>query len=441
MTRNLRTRFRAWRRGRPFSGGLLLLLAGLELLGLPLTGVLSHGAIKLVIYIGIGGVFGILIGVLLIVAGIAIWASPAHRVFYGIAGIVLGIVSFPASNLGGFFLAMLLAIIGGAMAFAWVPAGPAREPAPEAVADAPEAQHRAPRPRTPRFPGLRRPGSRLPGTGVFRRRRRSGNFRAMMAAGLPAVLAAGAFAGDSTPGSGEVCVLGICVSLPGAPAPSPSASPSATPAPSATSSGSGSGTPAPAGQAPGSGQTGSGQTGSGPASANPASASAAGASPGGTSPSGTASTAAITHTTARAGLTAPDATSVLTASSVTLDSFHFDGDVTIPAARGGTVTMMKFSASAATINNATITVTQDGATTITRSPVLTFTGGMTLYATKLSGSLLGLPLTFTPSTASSILLNISNLLTGLVPITMTRVTTTQPITTAAALTTTTLTIS
>jgi hypothetical protein len=114
--------WRAWRHSRPFWGGLLLVLSGLELLAIPLSGILIHGAVKLVIYIGIGGVFGVLIGILLIVAGIVMWINPGHRVFYGIAGIALGIVSFPASNLGGFFLGMLLAIIGGAIGFAWTPA-------------------------------------------------------------------------------------------------------------------------------------------------------------------------------------------------------------------------------------------------------------------------------------------------------------------------------
>jgi hypothetical protein len=119
-----RERFRAWRHGRPFSGGLLVLLAGLELVLIPLMGDLGHGAIKLVIYIGIGGVFGVLIGLLLIAAGITLWVNPVHRVFYGIAAIVLGIVSFPASNLGGFFIGMLLAIVGGSIGFAWTPAEP-----------------------------------------------------------------------------------------------------------------------------------------------------------------------------------------------------------------------------------------------------------------------------------------------------------------------------
>jgi hypothetical protein len=118
---NKRDRWRAWRRGRPFWGGLLLLLAGLELVLLPLSGVLVHGGLKLVIYIGIGGVFGVLIGALLIAAGTAVLVNPEHRSFYGIAGIALGIASFPASNLGGFFIGMLLAIIGGALGYAWTP--------------------------------------------------------------------------------------------------------------------------------------------------------------------------------------------------------------------------------------------------------------------------------------------------------------------------------
>ena len=139
----IRARWRAWRRSRPFWGGLLLVLSGLELLALPLTGVLVHGQIKLVIYIGIGGVFGVLIGALLIVSGLALWVNPGHRTFYSIAGLLLGLVSFPASNLGGFFLGMLLAIIGGALGFAWAPLPAAgtvvlASPGPEASTE-PEA--------------------------------------------------------------------------------------------------------------------------------------------------------------------------------------------------------------------------------------------------------------------------------------------------------------
>jgi hypothetical protein len=122
--------WRAWRRSRPFWGGLLLILSGLELFAIPLSGDLMHGAVKLVIYIGIAGVFGVLIGALLLAAGLAIWLNQTHKTFYGVAGIVLGIVSFPASNLGGLFVGMLLAIIGGSIAFAWTPIQPAPDARP-----------------------------------------------------------------------------------------------------------------------------------------------------------------------------------------------------------------------------------------------------------------------------------------------------------------------
>ena len=125
-----RAAFRRWRRACPFWGGFLLLLAGIELLLIPLSGIFIHGAVKLVVYIGIGGVFGVLLGVLLIACGLLLWLNPAHRTFYAIAGVLLAVLSFIASNFGGFFIGMLLGIIGGSMGFGWTPSAdqPARRP-------------------------------------------------------------------------------------------------------------------------------------------------------------------------------------------------------------------------------------------------------------------------------------------------------------------------
>ena len=132
--------FRAWRRSRPFWGGLLLVLAGLELLAIPLLSVLAHGSVKVVIYIGIGGVFGVLIGGLLVACGLLIWFHPVQRVFYAIAGVLLAVASFVATNLGGFFLGMLLGVTGASLSFGWTP-GPGRL----------AGQYR-PRPRRPESP-------------------------------------------------------------------------------------------------------------------------------------------------------------------------------------------------------------------------------------------------------------------------------------------------
>ncbi|HYZ53056.1 MAG TPA: DUF6114 domain-containing protein, partial [Streptosporangiaceae bacterium] len=120
--RGRRGSWRAWRRSRPFWGGLLLLLAGLEMLLIPISGVLVKGQIKLVIYVGIGGVFGILIGALLITCGLALWFNHMHKTFYSIAGVLLALLSFIGTNLGGFFIGMLLGIVGGSLGFAWTPA-------------------------------------------------------------------------------------------------------------------------------------------------------------------------------------------------------------------------------------------------------------------------------------------------------------------------------
>jgi hypothetical protein len=457
--RSLRAAFGAWRRSRPFWGGLLLVLGGLELLALPLTGVFIHGAIKLVIYIGIGGVFGVLIGVLLITAGIAAWVNPTHRVFYGIAGIVLGIISFPASNLGGFVIGMLLAIIGGALAFAWVPADPesvAAAPASGATDDAPEERDNG---GEEPFPGLRlisgtgveregaAPGGTLPqeagpaadGDGL--RVGDAAGHRMLAVAAMPAVLVAGllgtggAAKAAPSPQSGGNCILGIlCL-----PSPSPSASPSPSPttpspAPSATPSSGPSASVSPS-ASPSASPSGAASPSSTPSASASASPSASGTSTSPKSASSKNSKAARKRAAAPSDLIASAAASVLTAGSATLTDFKYQGIVSMPVSGGGSEQMLEFTASSADLSgDVTVSVTQDGLTTDTVSPTLGFSGGMTLYATQLCGSIYGLvPKCFTPSTSSAILLELANLLTGIVPITMTDVTTDQPLTTAGAL--------
>lgn len=414
-----RAAFRAWRRSRPFWGGLLLVISGLELVALPLSGVLVHGALKLVIYIGIGGVFGVLIGILLVAAGIMCWISPAQRVFYGIAGIVLGVLSFPASNLGGFFLGMLLAIVGGSLAFAWTRAEP--QPVPvradaesevettglDIVTD--DANDEAP---TEEIPTDEAPEEE-PDDPVSKRQRSTGGSRgqhALAVATMPALLVAGFLASPAHPAhSSQLCILGICIGP--APTPSASANPSA--------SASGTETPNPT--------TGSSSSASPQPGSSGNSTSKATASP---SPTSTK----VKQASAGSGLEASSATSVLTAGSATLTHFIFQGIVNMPVSGGGTEKMLKFTASSADLTDGVeLSVTQNGLTTETQSPTLDFTGDMTLYATKLTGTLAGIPLTFTPTTIDAIVLKFVNFLTGLVPITMTNVTTYQPVTTAGAL--------
>jgi hypothetical protein len=363
--------FRSWRRSRPFWGGLLLLIAGLELLAIPLSGVLIKGQVKLVIYIGIGGVFGVLIGALLLVAGVVLWVNPTHRVFYGIAGIVLGILSFPASNLGGFFLGMLLAIIGGALAFAWTPAPPAPLPFP-------------PDPKT------------------------NSAQRMLALTAMPAMLVAG-LSGVAHQAQSGNCILFGLICLPSSSAsPSASASPSTSPSPSPGSSSSG---PLPSLPLP-----------TGTASPSPS------ASPSKTSgPNSTSSRkATVKHTSAPSGLTASSATSVLTASSATLHKMKLVGIVTLPVG-GGSEQALELTATSASMSGVDIEVTEGGVTTRTKSPTLAFGSGMTLYTTKMCGQVEGITPTvcFTPSTASEVALKLASVLGKAVPITMTNVTVDQ----------------
>lgn len=120
LLRGGRERFRAWRRSRPFWGGLLLAVAGIEILVAPAAQSLVL-PIDLIIHAGIAGVSGTLIGLLLIGLGVLSWLQPAQNAFFGIVGLLLALVTFVTSNFGGFVIGMLLGIVGGALVFAWGP--------------------------------------------------------------------------------------------------------------------------------------------------------------------------------------------------------------------------------------------------------------------------------------------------------------------------------
>ncbi|MCK9873229.1 DUF6114 domain-containing protein, partial [Nocardiopsis dassonvillei] len=120
LLRGGRARLRDWRRGRPFWGGLLLVIAGVELLVAPAAQSLIL-PIDLIAYTGVAGVSGPLIAVLLITLGALSWFQPAQHLFFGVVGLMLGLVSFVTSNFGGFVIGMLLGIVGGSLVFAWAP--------------------------------------------------------------------------------------------------------------------------------------------------------------------------------------------------------------------------------------------------------------------------------------------------------------------------------
>lgn len=114
------SRFAAWRRERPFVGGLLTILAGVEMF---FSGQLDVGNIH--VQLGIEGLQATVIPILLVVLGILAMLMPVHRIFYGVIALVISVYSLIGVNLGGFFIGMLLGAIGGIVTVAWMPPGDA----------------------------------------------------------------------------------------------------------------------------------------------------------------------------------------------------------------------------------------------------------------------------------------------------------------------------
>ncbi|WP_250400809.1 DUF6114 domain-containing protein [Streptomyces cellostaticus] len=125
-----RLQFRAWRGTRPFWAGLLVLLSGFPIMYFPYAHLqVGHLTLAMSTTAGAGS---LIIGVLLVVLGVSLWFQKHVRTFAGVAAILLGLVSLPVSNFGGFIVGFLLALVGGAMAVSWAPGVPAApESAPE----------------------------------------------------------------------------------------------------------------------------------------------------------------------------------------------------------------------------------------------------------------------------------------------------------------------
>jgi hypothetical protein len=124
--------FRAWRGTRPFWAGLFVMLGGFPIMYFPYAHLqVGHLTLAMATTAGAGS---LIIGVLLVVLGFSLWFQKHIRVFAGVAAILLGLVSIPVSNFGGFVVGFLLALIGGAMAVAWAPGTPPEpQPAEEAT--------------------------------------------------------------------------------------------------------------------------------------------------------------------------------------------------------------------------------------------------------------------------------------------------------------------
>lgn len=108
-------RFHAWRHERPFVGGLLIAIAGVEMF---FSGQLDIGHLH--VQLGIEGLQATVIPVLLVLLGVLAVMMPAHHVFYGVIALVIGLYAIIGVNLGGFLIGTILACIGGVLVVAWM---------------------------------------------------------------------------------------------------------------------------------------------------------------------------------------------------------------------------------------------------------------------------------------------------------------------------------
>ncbi|MEX3106546.1 hypothetical protein DF268_39870 [Streptomyces sp. V2] len=110
-----RQRFRQWRGRRPFVGGVLLTFGGAEIL---LT---MKAPLPVILHIGMQGLAGYLLPSLMILCGLLILFNPAQRLFYSVTAVLLSVGTWVTSNIGGFMVGLLCGLIGGSMAFGWLP--------------------------------------------------------------------------------------------------------------------------------------------------------------------------------------------------------------------------------------------------------------------------------------------------------------------------------
>lgn len=403
--------FQRWRRGRPFWSGLLLVLSGIELW---LSSNMDLGALQ--VHLGYEGFLSYVLPAVMVVCGLLVWISPGQRLFYGIVGGLTAIFSLIGLNLGGWFVGLLIGVVGGALAVAWTPVSTVDESGPP-VED-PDTIVRTPVPRHGRDDlDDEEDGSRGSGT--------TGRLFAIM---VPVLLLAGGLAVAVAPPSQAATAAAPCAVTAGAAAAAPPTitappTPTAT-APTATASPTRAPTllelwlafwekvfgknapkptafptgppptlpPTPA-QTPGATPTcdptgpAPGTTG-GPAPALPTAT-------GEPSPSPTAAPAAE--------LAAVDGQPVvsdhpahMTTSTLSLFGFAFDGVTSLPTTGGGTIRVLRFSIDRATNANFQLLIEKDGQTVAIRSDPLVVSGQVKLYTSRFSGSLLGIPLTFTP---------------------------------------------
>ncbi|GGS03878.1 hypothetical protein GCM10010169_55850 [Micromonospora fulviviridis] len=402
--------FQSWRRTRPFWGGLLTALAGVEMFAstkMTLNGLSFHS--------GSTGLYSLLIPVILVSCGLLLWFSPGQRLFYSIVAVVTTIYSLMGLNLGGFFLGLLLGIIGSALAFAWTPtARPATDPTAGPTDGEPAAE--VPPDGPPESPGTSRDPQYFAVALVV-----LGLSATALVAIHPQPVRAAAPATTPTTCPKPPARATTPSPSPSRVTPTPTASPSssASPSPSAEPSSDGNiltdildgigdlftggkraaSTAPSASPSPAAGAVG---TPGAPAAATPTPTGSGGATP--TCPPAKPSTPRKVEAGAPMPKIAPEPgqpkvaqqPSKLTGSKVTMTGLRFEGIVELPT-QEGTLKCLKFTMDKAVTEDFTLRATgPDGKAQRYVTDRLTVEGDVAFYATRFVGHLLGIKITLTP---------------------------------------------
>ncbi|MFC8615563.1 DUF6114 domain-containing protein [Micromonospora purpureochromogenes] len=431
--------FRRWRRTRPFWGGLFTALAGVEMFAstrMTLNGLSFHS--------GATGLYSLLIPVILLTCGLLLWFSPGQRLFYSIVAAVTTIYSLMGLNLGGFFVGLLLGMVGSALGFAWTPLRSTEAPA--SAVDAPGDEDRDTAgsddptladellPPLPRQRGdapayeQERPAPAPAGYDAPPAGPRDPRYLAVALVVL-GLSASGLVASRPSPvqAAPAVPTPAATTTCPSAPPASPSATPGRN-APTATPSASASPSPTPTrdGGVLGDILRGIGDLFTGGGREEPSASPSASPTPSAKAAAPTAGPTPTGRTSSRTGCApsrpsrpsrpgqvepgkllpriAPEPgqpkvaqqPSKLTGSSVTMSSLRFEGIVDLPTANG-TLKALKFSMSKAVTDD--FKLVADGPAGRNQQYVtdrLTVQGDVAFYATRFVGRLLGIKITLTP---------------------------------------------
>ncbi|MPZ28075.1 MAG: hypothetical protein GEV12_17110 [Micromonosporaceae bacterium] len=347
-------KFRRWRRGRPFWGGGFLLLGGGQLF---LSTQLS--LLEVEISFGPEGFLVILLPAVLVLCGVLLWVTPQHRYFYSVIGVITAVYSLLGLNLGGWFIGMLLGVVGGALGFAWTAVPPPPDPATASDSDSDHPTEELPGESQYTGPLTDQAPDRTQRAPVWAPRPDPDRYAVLAA---PLLLAAALVVPGPPAAPADHCMipLPLLCRHDATPSPSPSATP--TPAPSPT--------------------TGPGPAPTGPPAPSPTLAPTPTPVPALDPPPGQPPVAA---NPAR-----------MTADRLTQENFRFEGITELPTATG-TIEVLQFSFTRSTATNFALAPTHDGQTTLVTADPLVISGDVSFYTSRFVGRALGvLPLELTP---------------------------------------------